>query len=36
MGQEALEAAIYKYKGITIETHEEDEGTLICRCFGVY
>ncbi len=35
MGQEALEAAIYKYKGITIETHEEDEGTLICRCFGV-
>lgn len=35
MGQEALEAAIYKYKGISIEDHEEDEGTLICRCFGV-
>jgi NifU-like protein len=35
MGQEALEAAIYKYKGITLENHEEDEGTLICRCFGV-
>ncbi len=34
MGQEALEAAIYKYKGITIQEHEEDEGTLICRCFG--
>lgn len=34
MGQEALEAAIYKYKGITIEEHEEDEGKLICRCFG--
>jgi NifU-like protein len=35
MGQEALEAAIYKYKGINLETHEEDEGNLICRCFGV-
>lgn len=35
MGQEALEAAIYKYKGITIEDHEEDEGALICKCFGV-
>ena len=35
MGQEALEAAIYNYKGIPLDTHEEDEGTLICRCFGV-
>jgi NifU-like protein len=35
MGQEALEAAIYKYKGIDLDTHEEDEGNLICRCFGV-
>jgi NifU-like protein len=35
MGQEALEAAIYKYKGIPLETHEDDEGNLICRCFGV-
>ncbi len=35
MGQEALEAAIYKYKGIPLDTHEEDEGNLICRCFGV-
>lgn len=35
MGQEALEAAIYKYKGIDLKTHEEDEGNLICRCFGV-
>ncbi|MEO1669221.1 MAG: Fe-S cluster assembly protein NifU [Cyanobacteria bacterium J06631_2] len=35
MGQEALEAAIYTYKGIPIDTHEEDEGNLICRCFGV-
>ena len=35
MGQEALEAAIYNYKGIPLDTHEEDEGNLICRCFGV-
>ena len=25
MGQEALEAAIYNYKGIPLDTHEEDE-----------
>ena len=35
MGQEALEAAIYKYRGIEVEHHEEDEGTLICACFGI-
>jgi NifU-like protein len=35
MGQEALEAAIYSYKGIPIETHEEDEGALVCTCFGI-
>lgn len=35
MGQEALEAAIYKYRGIEVEHHEEDEGALICACFGV-
>ena len=35
MGQEALEAAIYKYRGIEIEHHEEDEGALLCTCFGV-
>ncbi len=35
MGQEALEAAIYKYRGIEVEHHEDDEGTLICSCFGV-
>lgn len=35
MGQEALEAAIYKYRGIEVEHHEDDEGTLLCKCFGI-
>ncbi|MGF1458108.1 MAG: Fe-S cluster assembly protein NifU [Leptolyngbyaceae cyanobacterium] len=35
MGQEALEAAIYKYRGIEVEQHEDDEGTLICQCYGI-
>lgn len=35
MGQEALEAAIYNYKGISIKAEEEEESPLICRCFAV-
>ena len=35
MGQEALEAAIYNYRGIPLETHADDEGTLVCSCYGV-
>jgi len=35
MGQEALEAAINNYRGIVTEHHEEDEGALICSCFGI-
>ncbi len=36
MGQEALEAAIYNYRGIAHEVHEDDdEGALICTCFGI-
>lgn len=35
MGQEALEAAIFKYRGIETEQHEDDDGRLVCSCFGV-
>lgn len=35
MGQEALEAAIYKYRGIEVAYHEDDEGTLVCTCYGI-
>jgi NifU-like protein len=35
MGQEALEKAIYNYRGIALPEHEEDEGSLVCTCFGV-
>ncbi|MEM1367693.1 MAG: Fe-S cluster assembly protein NifU [Cyanobacteria bacterium P01_H01_bin.15] len=35
MGQEALEAAIFKYRGIEVEHHDDDEGTLVCSCYGI-
>jgi NifU-like protein len=45
MGQEALEVAIYKYRGMDIPEHDsehdhghaypEHEGTVVCKCFGI-
>ncbi len=35
MGQEALEAAIFKYRGLEPEAHADDDGKLICTCFGI-
>lgn len=45
MGQEALEVAIFKYRGMDIPEHDsehdqghaypEHEGTIICKCFGI-
>lgn len=35
MGQEALEAAIFKYRGVEVEHHEEDEGSLVCTCYAI-
>lgn len=45
MGQEALEVAIYKYRGLELPEHNaehdhghaypEYDGVLICKCFGI-
>lgn len=35
MGQEALEAAIKNWRGEKTEQHNEEEGKLVCKCFGV-
>ena len=35
MGREALEKAIAIYRGEQYEDQEEDEGRLVCKCFGI-
>jgi NifU-like protein len=35
MGQEALEAAIYSYRGLPLPDHTDDDSALVCSCFGV-
>lgn len=35
MGREALEAAIDKYRGREVVREEEEEGKIVCQCFGV-
>lgn len=35
MGREALEKAIAIYRGEEYEEEEEDEGRIVCKCFGI-
>ncbi len=35
MGREALEKAIAHYRGESYEEQEEDEGKIVCKCFGI-
>ncbi len=39
MGQEALEVAIAKYRGVAVPSHDhehgEQEGEIVCKCFGL-
>ena len=35
MGREALEAAIANYKGEIIDQVDEEEGKIVCFCFGI-
>ena len=39
MGQEALEVAIAKFRGVTVELHDhehaEQGGEIVCKCFGL-
>ncbi len=36
LGREALETAIANYRGIDLKQLKEDEGPLVCQCFGIY
>lgn len=35
MGMEALEAAIANFHGKSVAAHVEEEGTIVCKCFGI-
>jgi NifU-like protein len=35
MGREALEAAVANYRGETVSHEDEEEGRIICTCFGI-
>jgi NifU-like protein len=35
MGREALEAAVADYRGVSVKHVDEDEGRLVCTCFGI-
>jgi NifU-like protein len=35
MGREALEKAIAIYRGEAYDEEEEDEGRIVCKCFGI-
>ena len=35
MGQEALEAALRNWRGLPPASRAEDDGSLVCKCFGV-
>lgn len=36
MGREALETAIANYRGIDLKQMKEEEGPLVCQCFGIH
>ncbi len=35
MGRDALEKAVGNYRGEEVTDHEDDDGVIVCQCFGV-